>query len=424
MRLTHRRFTRARSTSTPEVDGPWRHAAQGVWLLVTLFALYILAVRLHDLLQHAQTVCVKAAVADCDEGQIARAWLPTLHNLGLPRDALGLYIAGLRIIFEAAYITVGGILIWRKASDRLAVFTAFTLLVFGTITVAGNPQVPPGVPQPFEFVGNALALVGAWMIVVFFYLFPDGRAVLRWPAPLIAAWALVQAIDAADPAWPNGVPGGPLTALTWLAALGAIIYVQIYRYRTLSTPSERQQTKWIIYGMAVGIVGFIGTLGLFNLAGIAGTLLFAVVGTTALYLFLLLIPLAIGFSMLRYRLWDVDVLINRTLVYGLLSVSLAVIYIGGVILLQALFRLVMGQASGLAVAMSTLAIAALFQPFRRGIQSFIDRRFYRRKYDAARTLVAFSAQLRNDVDLGEVTSEIIAVVQDTMQPAHVSLWLR
>jgi hypothetical protein len=263
-----------------------------------------------------------------------------------------------------------------------------------------------------------------WLVVVFFYLFPDGRAVLRWPAPVIVGWAIVQGIDAFDPNWPSGVPGGPLTGLTWLAVLASVIYVQFYRYRKVSTPAERQQTKWIVYSFVVGVLGFALTLSLFNLSGLANTLLFAVLGTTALYVFLLIIPLAIGFSMLRYRLWDVDVLINRTLVYGLLSASLVAVYIGGVIVLQVVFRALSGQGSGLAVALSTLLIAALFQPLRRGIQSFIDRRFYRRKYDADRTLVSLSARLRDDVDLDDVTTAILTVVQDTMQPAHVSLWLR
>jgi hypothetical protein len=140
----------------------------------------------------------------------------------------------------------------------------------------------------------------------------------------------------------------------------------------------------------------------------------------------LLIPLSIGFSILRYRLYDIDLLINRTLVYGTLTVLLALIYFGCVFALQNLVRGITGQVgqSQLIIVGSTLAIAALFQPLRRRIQRIIDRRFYRQKYDAARTLATFSATLRNEVDLNQLREHLITVVQETMQPTYVSLWLR
>jgi hypothetical protein len=146
--------------------------------------------------------------------------------------------------------------------------------------------------------------------------------------------------------------------------------------------------------------------------------------TFASYLAVLLIPMSIGIAVLRYHLFDIDVLINRTLVYGALSVSLAVVYIGSVVLLQATLRTLTGQGTQLTVVVSTLAIAALFNPLRRRIQAFIDRRFYRRKYDAAKTLETFSAKLREETDLDALSDDLVGVVRETMQTAHVSLWLR
>jgi hypothetical protein len=136
------------------------------------------------------------------------------------------------------------------------------------------------------------------------------------------------------------------------------------------------------------------------------------------------IPAAIGIAILRYRLYDIDLIINRTLVYGPLTASLVLIYVGGVVGLQALFRALTGQESTLAVVASTLAIAALFNPLRSWVQAFVDRRFYRRKYDARRTLRAFSAKLRNETNLEALNRELVEVVRETMQPAHVSLWLQ
>ncbi len=142
------------------------------------------------------------------------------------------------------------------------------------------------------------------------------------------------------------------------------------------------------------------------------------------YIAVLLIPLSIGFSILRYRLYDIDLLINRTLVYGTLTVLLALVYVGLIFALQYLLRGIISQNNNVAIVVSTLAIAALFQPLRHRIQAIIDRRFYRRKYDAAKIVETFSATLRNEVDLSQLHEHLLNIVQETMQPAHVSLWLR
>ena len=198
----------------------------------------------------------------------------------------------------------------------------------------------------------------------------------------------------------------------------------VYRYVRVFDAVQRQQTKWFVYASAIGI--FLAVLST-GLPGVVPTdspyqLLFSI---TAL-LSLAIIPFAVGIAILRYRLWDIDIIINRTLVYGSLTALLALVYVGLVIGLGALVRLFTGQVSQspVVIVASTLAIAALFQPLRRRIQTIIDRRFYRRKYDAAQIVETFSATLRNEVDLNQLREHLITVVQDTMQPAHVSLWLR
>jgi len=195
----------------------------------------------------------------------------------------------------------------------------------------------------------------------------------------------------------------------------------------VSTPVQRQQTKWIVLGatVAFGVVIGILALSLLTPLSVASNNLGAALFFLAIWpVALLLIPLSIGFSILRYRLYDIDLLINRTLVYGSLTALLALLYFGLIFALQSLFQGVFHQNNAVAIVVSTLVIAALFQPLRHRIQAIIDRSFYRRKYDAAKIVEAFSATLRNEVDLNQLSEQLIAVVQDTMQPAHVSLWLR
>ena len=274
-----------------------------------------------------------------------------------------------------------------------------------------------------------MSAIGQVSIGAFFLLFPSGRLVPRW----MAVFLLLLILQTVSSLFPLTSPFNANTRPGWLTGLldvvsyAAIIFSQVYRYRRVSTPLQRQQTKWVVFGIITVAAGFI-------VLGLLFAVFFPEVNQpdspysllqNVYPLLTLLLPLSIGIAVLRYRLYDIDILINRTLVYGTLTASLALVYFGLVIGLESLVRLFTGQVSQTPVVIvaSTLAIAALFQPLRRRIQIIIDRRFYRRKYDAARTLAAFSATLRNEVDLHQLCEHLVAVVQETMQPAHVSLWL-
>jgi hypothetical protein len=198
--------------------------------------------------------------------------------------------------------------------------------------------------------------------------------------------------------------------VSWLFAVAAMI-----TRMDQARGAERQQLKWFVYTVTLLVVGFLAALLGFGQHSVAWNL------GIAAFNFL---PIAAGIAILRYRLYDIDVVINRTLVYGTLTAALALVYVASIVLFQGLFRALTGGTSQLAVVASTLAIAALFVPLRRRVQAFIDRRFYRRKYDIATTLQAFNVRLRNEVDLDSVADDLVEVVEETMQPAHVSLWLR
>ena len=208
--------------------------------------------------------------------------------------------------------------------------------------------------------------------------------------------------------------GGVLLAVALLLSVVSIV-VRLRRSRG----ERRQQIKWIVYAGTVMVAAFLAGSAVPDGSSPMADLLW-VVGFVAL----VGIPVAAGIAILKYRLYDIDVLINRTLVYGSLTVLLAAAYAGGVVGLQSVFRAMTGQESTLAIMASTLLIAALFTPLRRRVQAFVDRRFYRRKYDAAKTLEAFSAKLRDETDLDALSDDLVGVVRQTIQPEHVSMWLR
>jgi hypothetical protein len=201
-----------------------------------------------------------------------------------------------------------------------------------------------------------------------------------------------------------------LNGLLIIGVIGAAASV-VVRFRK-SHGVERQQMRWFVYPAALLLLGPVVD----RLPDVVNGVWLGVV--------LIAMPSAIGIAVLRYRLYEIDLIINRTLVYGSLTITLVALYFGGIIVLQRVFVTLTGEKSTLAVVASTLLIAALFNPMRRGIQSLIDRRFYRKKYDAVKTLEAFSAKLRDETDLATLSDDVVDVVRETMQPAHVSLWLR
>ncbi len=211
-----------------------------------------------------------------------------------------------------------------------------------------------------------------------------------------------------------------LLDIVTFAAAFVVFFVSVaslvIRFRR-SRRQERQQIKWLAYAAAALPAWFlVNPLIEEEMSG----LLFSVVEN----LLFAGIPVAVGIAVLKHRLYDIDRIINRTLVYGALTGALVLVYLGGVVGLQHLIRIATGSSSQLAVVASTLAVAALFSPLRHRIQTFIDRRFYRKKYDAAKTLEAFSAKLRDETGLDVLGDDLVTVVRETMQPAHVSLWLR
>ena len=350
------------------------------------------------------------------------------------------------VVASLAFATVGAMIATRVPENPIGWIFCLTGVALGVadfgnqyaeqmLFVASDPL--PGGRTAAWLQGLGLApsfgLLGLTLL-----LFPDGRSPSgRWRFVVWLALAgiglsvigaamrpgpLVEPFDSVSN--PLGIPGllGLMDSFLGFGFVFTLMSVVLATFGMRarlrrSTGVEREQLKWLVLAAAVTGVAVVGSLVLYLAAGID------VGGEAVLGLGFSAFPLAAGAAILRYRLYDIDVVINRTLVYGALTATLALAYLGSVLLLQLALSGVT-ESSGLAVAVSTLAVAALFRPARTRIQAAVDRRFYRRKYDAARTLERFGTRLRQEVDLDALGSELRGVVADTMQPAHISLWLR
>ncbi len=400
------------------LHGSWLVLMRVTWVVVVVLSvgLSIVSVSLNFAVSHA--ICASPPCKDSN--QLALDQVRELQHLGLSISFYALFVTVLAIILKIGYVATGAVIFWRKSDERVALVTSFFFVIFGEAFQSSNLlTLHPGLrvlSLGMVFVGN---VCGGF----FFCLFPTGHFAPRWTRWLlvvwIAYWGFTNLLLGSSHA-----TSGIINTLAFFGFLVSFAAIQVYRYRRVSTPMQRQQTKWVVYGLAVGLVGFLFLI----LVRFELSLHLDVIAEMLVdglpYLFLLLIPFSIGIAMLRSRLFDIDVITNRTLVYGSLTALLALVYFGMIIGLQSLLHGIISQDNSVAIVLSTLAIYVLFQPLRQGIQRLIDRRFYRRKYDAAKTIAAFSSTLRNEVDLAQLREQLIAVVQETMQPSHVSLWVR
>ncbi len=380
------------------------------------------------------------AVGTCVLTLILIAGLAVMNGL----NGGDLYDVNFAIVGVSSAI-VGGVVASRRTENPIgwlflggALVSAYRAFA-GEYALYGIITSPGALPLPRAMAWLSSATFALGPVIAFILIplyFPDGRLVSRRWRPV--AWFSVgslllftvlfaiapgEAIDGSGIQNPLGVEAlrpfmeafDPFFFVWCMSLILAAAASLVVRFRR-SVGEERQQLKWFTYAAAFVPLWFLVNPPIQAALPKA----FAVMDS----LVIAAVPIAAGIAILRYRLYEIDIIINRTLVYGALTVSLAVVYSTGVVALQYVFHSLTGGESQLAVVASTLAIAALFNPLRRRFQSFIDRRFYRRKYDAARTLGAFSAKLREETDLDRLGGELVSVVRETVQPEHASLWLR
>ena len=355
------------------------------------------------------------------------AAMAALTSLGWTPDTYMLVRLAFVVVTAVLYCGLGLFILLRCPADPFALLLAVSMVLFG-VASTDAPYVAAQIGVVGERAAYGLSVLANGLLLFIVLLFPDGRFVPRWMRWIGIAGAGLVIHGAFFELHPTRPPAAPVVAMISVFFLTGVAG-QVVRYRAAETAMQRQQTKWVLWAILVNLVYQLG-LNVIYANPVVNALdgrgmAFSLLRTTMLILVTATIPVAVTFAILRYRLFDIDVIIRKTLVYSILSALLVLIYFSSVVLLQGLFAKLAGvEQSTWAVVISTLAIAALFTPLRRRIQDWIDRRFYRKKYNAQQVLAQFAQTVRDETDMDALLAELVRVVEETWQPEHVSIWLK
>jgi hypothetical protein len=396
--------------------------AQRLWPAYAGLCAVILAAGLPRVYAARLAACPPEA---CYEFQLTAEQIEVLRQSGMSLRAHATYTTLLSLADTAVTYSIAAILFWRRRNHPVALLLAFITVSHGTNVSEAAHILEDTYPGLWPLL-RVIPMVVAAGNLPLWSVFPTGRFVpgwTRWLVPVAIAMGVVVYVP-----WLSapGTLGRRLLNVWWAVWLLGSVFLQLYRYVRSDDTVQRQQVKWYLYSTLISaplIAGMnVAAAWVPDLAR-PGTL----ANTAQNVLYFLGVTISLGAllaAMLRYRLWDIDVIIRRTLIYSALTTVLGLAYLGSVLVLQSVFQALTGEGqSPLVVALSTLAIAALFGPVRGRVQAGIDKRFYRRKYDAAKALASFGAQARDVVELEQLSGQLLRVVEETMQPAHVGVWL-
>lgn len=422
----------------PRLAGASQAIALLVWLLflAASLALFVSSIYLWDVFYSRPGQTLQTFQSTQDQ-QSYSVFLSALSELSISPQFYGHFFSVLRLIAAFPYFLLSFLIVLRGRRYLMSVLFAVLLLVVGAAGPWANPlwwSLEETFPSLYSIgvVFNAILASG----VIFLYVFPDGAFTPRWTrmaAPLVVILV----------GFSNFLPGSPLDYWSWpqplpvlinLAVVGSGGYAIWRRYHSYSDAVQKQQIKWFLAGVMLLLFNWLADFFVLNIyPALTGEWLFSVgrqdlireiIQETFWYVSAFLFALCIGVSVFRYRLWDIDLILRRTFIYGLLSAVLLGMYFAIVIVLQELFVSLTGQRSAISLVISTLIIAGVFNPLRLRIQAVIDRRFFRRKYNTDRILELFGARLRSEIDLDELNAELLSVVDQTLQPAQLSLWIK
>ncbi|OQZ00342.1 MAG: hypothetical protein B6D41_00145 [Chloroflexi bacterium UTCFX4] len=403
----------SKSEPTTQLHGRWLTLARAAWAIIAVF--YIGAFLVSVPLKLTEIPDFTTSTA---EGVTQAEFLAGLAQLGISPTGYIAFQQWSNILVGLIYLVLAVFIFWRKSNDGMAILTSLVFIMFW-----GPFETLARFNPIWTTVGEIFALVTSITFIGWFFIFPDGHFVPRWMRWLYLGllatqvWRIFQP-DIYQRSFPFLIP----------IIFGGILLAQVYRYRHAGV-AQRQQIKWVVFGICAGAASLlVFALYYFAVLNSQPPLARAIGvnfwGNFLWMFFVLILPISLTFAILRSRLFDIDIIIRKTVTYTLVVALLAAVYFGSVILLQQLFANITGQRSEVITVLSTLAIAALFVPLRNRIQDAIDKRFYRKKYDAQKVLQKFSETVRDETDLDKLTAELVKVVQETMQPKSVSVWLK
>jgi signal transduction histidine kinase len=414
-----------RDDTLPRLHGRALLLTRALWLIVATISLGLLAVSIPFSFAGRQQVCTGNP---CPEGYLQPESAQALRELGLSISVYAVYVVALDSLCGLGFIAVGAFIFWRRSDERMALFVALVLVLFG----ATWPIVPgflSSAPAGLMGLARVWTELGITAFALLAFLFPDGQFVpgwVRWPAIVIVIGQLLILV----------FPGSTFDTSTWPAAtaallalgtFGLLVFTQVYRYMRVSGPVQRQQIKWVVFGLALTIIGgavYLSLGALFPTLIHPGraALLYALVGRTVFgTLTLLLIPLGIGIAILRYRLWDIDILINRTLVYGALTATISAIY---VLVVGGLGALVQARGNLLIALLGAGVVAVLFQPLRERLQRGVNRLLYGERDEPYAVLSRLGRRLETTLAPAAVLPTIVATVQDALKLPYVAIALK
>jgi len=409
--------------------GQWLMLARAAWLIVGALAIGLFFAAIPAEFRQLQLGCPTAACASI--GGVAPVELSVLVNLGLSPEFFAAYGIALELILGLVFIVVAILIFWQKSSDRQALFVSFALLLFGTATQTFALSALVAAHPAWGLIVDSLHFLGSASFSLFLFIFPDGRFVPRWTRWVALVWIAWLFPRYWFPDWPpsgSGIWLAWFNLVVWLVALGTVVYTQVYRYRRVSNRVQRQQSKWVVFGIALGLAVFltvnITVSAIVPVPTSAGELTTLMVGAALMNSALLLIPLSIGIAVLRYHLFDIDILINRTLLYGALTVSVVGVYVLVVGYLSVLFRAAGGQANLAISVLATGFVALLFQPLRYRLQRGINRLMYGERDDPYAVLSRLGQRLEATLAPEAVLPTIVETVKESLKLPYTAITLK
>lgn len=401
------------------------------WVAITLILLTVFILGIPYRYDELRSVCNTAPCPLFSLSSVEHAFLDVSS---FSVQGYAVFHIGLELFMALLMTAIAMLFVFKFFDNRMGILTAYFLVYLGYTFVQAPYAFVLQFPR-FEPLFQLFINTGALIILLIIFVFPNGQFVSRWlrwlfwgvGTVLTGSFLVQSGITSETEQIQDGTMLSNLLAFTILMMMLIGIWSQIHRYRHVSTVIEKQQTKWVLLGFVSLMLSILGWV-VFVLPDPSATtqsqLLFNTVGITFIYFLVYFFPISLAIAIVRHRLWDIDLIIRRTVQYSVVSVLLAGTYFGSITILQRSVTAVSGTQSPLAIVLSTLLIAALFNPLRTRVQTVVDRRFFRQKYDAQQVLAQFAQTARDEVEMETLRSELINVVQKTMQPAQITVWLR